>query len=112
MVAGELQGVQHQVVYGAVQVGLLRPGEARPPAGIDVAAPVQLSVCDSGPGIPEDEVTRIFDPFYTTRPDGNGLGLAVVHRAVEAHRGAVLAGNGSLGGAEFTLYLPGREETR
>ena len=94
---------------GRVEVGLDGPGADTAP-GVDVANAVRLSVQDSGPGIPEEEVGRIFDPFYTTRPTGNGLGLAVVYRAVEAHRGAVLAGNGPLGGAEFNLFLPGREE--
>jgi two-component system sensor histidine kinase PilS (NtrC family) len=79
--------------------------------GVDVRSPVRLAVVDSGPGIDPDDAPRIFDPFYTTRPTGNGLGLSVVHRAVEGHRGAVYAGNAPDAGAEFVIYLPGGEES-
>jgi len=113
----------HRAVYNLVLNALQFSGEGGevcvvledlrtdPPRSIQVARPVRLTVRDSGPGIPDDELDRIFDPFYTTRPSGNGLGLAVVHRAVEAHRGAVFAGNAAGGGAEFNLYLPGVEDT-
>lgn len=112
----------HRAVYNLVLNALQFSGEGgrvavtlqdfrtQPPGGIQVPRPVALSVRDSGPGIPDDELDRIFDPFYTTRPQGNGLGLAVVHRAVEAHRGAVFASNAPDGGAEFKIYLPGVEE--
>ncbi len=70
---------------------------------------VRLSVADSGPGVPEDLFDHIFDPFFTRRPGGTGLGLALVQRAVEAHGGAVFVDNGTrpdTTGAIFTLYLP------
>jgi signal transduction histidine kinase len=57
--------------------------------------------------VPPEEVARIFDPFYSRRIGGSGLGLAVVHRAVEAHRGAVFVEEGPEGGAEFKIFLPG-----
>jgi two-component system sensor histidine kinase PilS (NtrC family) len=75
---------------------------------VSMPAPVRLTVRDSGPGVPPGEVERIFQPFYTTRKGGTGLGLAVVHRAVEAHRGALFVEGGPEGGARFILYLPGR----
>jgi two-component system sensor histidine kinase PilS (NtrC family) len=71
---------------------------------------VRLTVADSGPGIPADIVDHIFDPFFTRRTGGTGLGLALVQRAVEAHGGAVFVDNAparSGMGATFTLYLPG-----
>lgn len=67
---------------------------------------VQILVEDSGPGIDPDERSRIFDPFYTTRVDGSGLGLSVVHRAVEAHAGTVFIESSILGGAAFVIQLP------
>ncbi len=68
----------------------------------------RLSVRDSGPGVPEDLRDQIFDPFFTRREGGTGLGLALVQRAVEAHGGAIFvdAAPGGEGGAVFSLYLP------
>ena len=68
---------------------------------------VVLRVTDDGPGIPPDIRDRLFDPFFTTKPGGSGLGLAVVHRAIEAHRGLVFVdGNGAGKGTRFTVFLP------
>jgi two-component system sensor histidine kinase PilS (NtrC family) len=69
------------------------------------AGGVALSVSDDGAGIPVEIRDRLFDPFFTTRPGGSGLGLAVVHRAVDAHRGLVLLDSGPTG-TRFTVVLP------
>jgi two-component system sensor histidine kinase PilS (NtrC family) len=66
---------------------------------------VAVRVSDEGPGIPPDIRDRLFDPFFTTKPGGSGLGLAVVHRAIEAHRGMVYLDSGSRG-TSFTVILP------
>jgi two-component system, NtrC family, sensor histidine kinase PilS len=66
---------------------------------------VSVRVTDAGPGIPADVRARMFDPFFTTKANGTGLGLAVVHRAIEAHRGLVLVDSGSHG-TKFTVILP------
>jgi two-component system sensor histidine kinase PilS (NtrC family) len=65
-----------------------------------------LVVEDSGPGIPEEQRARVFEPFYTTRPDGTGLGLATCYQVVDAHGGIVLVGQSELGGARFEVRLP------
>jgi signal transduction histidine kinase len=70
---------------------------------------IELSVEDDGPGVPESERERIFEPFYSTRRDGHGLGLAVVRQIAGAHGGAVVVGDGQAGGARFTMVLPARE---
>lgn len=69
---------------------------------------VRLAVRDTGPGVPEDIREQIFDPFFTRRSGGTGLGLALVQRAVEAHGGAIFVDNapGGGSGAIFSLYLP------
>ena len=67
---------------------------------------VSLRVSDAGPGIPAGIRDRMFDPFFTTKANGSGLGLAVVHRAIEAHRGLVFVDNGLRGGTRFTVILP------
>jgi two-component system sensor histidine kinase PilS (NtrC family) len=66
---------------------------------------VALCVSDAGPGIPFEIRDRLFDPFFTTKPGGSGLGLAVVHRAIEAHRGLVFLDSGPVG-TRFTSVLP------
>ena len=77
------------------------------PAGIAFEGEaVSLRVSDAGPGIPAGIRDRMFDPFFTTKANGSGLGLAVVHRAIEAHRGLVFVDNGLRGGTRFTVILP------
>lgn len=71
---------------------------------------VVLTVRDSGPGIAEADVDRIFNPFFTTRNTGTGLGLAIVHRIVDAHGGSVLVHNDH--GAVFALTLPVASQAR
>lgn len=66
---------------------------------------IVVRVSDDGAGIPMDIRDRLFDPFFTTKPGGSGLGLAVVHRAIEAHRGLVFLDNAS-SGTRFTVILP------
>ncbi len=66
---------------------------------------VALSVTDDGPGIPAEIRDRLFDPFFTTKTGGTGLGLAVVHRAIDAHRGHVLL-DSTNSGTRFTVILP------
>jgi two-component system, NtrC family, sensor histidine kinase HydH len=64
----------------------------------------EIVVRDTGPGIPAEVVSKIFQPFFTTKATGTGLGLAVVRRIVEGHGGTIELGSGP--GAEFTLRLP------
>lgn len=105
-----LNGGQSAGPGGRIRVALRDERDRRRPRGTDIAHPVRLSVGDSGPGIPENERSRIFDPFFTTRDAGSGLGLAVVHRAVEAHNGATFVEESQDGGAEFVIFLPGAPE--
>jgi signal transduction histidine kinase len=67
---------------------------------------LEVRVADSGPGLPEGYAGRIFEPDFTTKTRGTGLGLALVRQAVEADGGRVLARNRREGGAEFVLRLP------
>jgi two-component system, NtrC family, sensor histidine kinase PilS len=101
-----LNAVQHAGPQGAVTVLIDRPDDLPPSVFVD--APVRIVVSDNGAGIPEEDMARMFDPFFTTRAGGTGLGLAMVHRAVEAHRGAILVDSAPGGGARFTIYLPAR----
>ena len=67
---------------------------------------VEIVIRDTGEGIASDVLSRLFEPFATTKERGTGLGLAVSHRIVEEHHGAILAGNVPNGGAQFTLKIP------
>jgi two-component system nitrogen regulation sensor histidine kinase GlnL len=70
---------------------------------------VAISVEDTGPGIPPEDLERIFTPFFTRKEDGTGLGLALVQKTVVALGGQVTAANRESGGACFTIRLPYQE---
>jgi C4-dicarboxylate-specific signal transduction histidine kinase len=72
----------------------------------DLAGGVLLSVSDNGPGIPADDMNRLFSTFYTTKPDGMGMGLAICRSIVEAHGGTIVADRNESGGASFEIRLP------
>jgi two-component system sensor histidine kinase HydH len=81
---------------------------------IDHSGPLQgqrISISDNGPGIPPESLTRIFMPFYTTKANGTGLGLAVVQKILVQHGGTIEARNLAEGGAEFMVWLPFVRET-
>jgi two-component system, NtrC family, sensor histidine kinase HydH len=73
---------------------------------------VAFEVADDGPGIAPDVLPRIFAPFFSLRPGGTGLGLALVQRTVLAHHGAVTAESTVGRGTTFRVELPAAEETR
>jgi two-component system, NtrC family, sensor histidine kinase PilS len=87
-----------------VDAGVARAEQLPPGLAFERGA-VAVHVCDQGSGIPPELRDRLFDPFFTTKPGGSGLGLSVVHRAVEAHRGVVLVESSSRG-TRFTVLLP------
>jgi signal transduction histidine kinase len=67
---------------------------------------ISMQIRDEGPGIQDRHRKHLFRPFFTTRPEGTGLGLANVKKIVEHHGGIVFAQDGSTGGAAFTIHLP------
>ena len=67
---------------------------------------LELTISDTGTGIPPALLPKIFDPFVTTKPDGNGLGLAMVYSILQAHRGTIHAKSAPKQGATFTVSLP------
>ena len=67
---------------------------------------VEVSVSDSGAGIPEHQLNEIFDTFYTTKEHGTGLGLTVARTIIETYKGKIWAENRAGGGAVFRFTLP------
>jgi len=95
--------VQHSPAGGGVHVVSGR-------VEVDGATWLKLEIEDSGPGFPEGELTRVFQPFVSHRPGGTGLGLAVVAQAVEDHGGQVRAYNRANGGViEILVPAPAAE---
>ena len=68
---------------------------------------MRIELKDDGPGISADDLERIFSPFFTTKPQGTGLGLYIVHSIVKRHGGTVYAESAGEGrGSSFTIELP------
>ena len=91
-----LNAIQSMKRSGSLTIRTASPGRGR----------VQITVEDTGEGIPPEIRERIFDPFFTTRPDGTGLGLSNCHRIVEAHEGSIYIEDGPAGGTRVHVLLP------
>jgi hypothetical protein len=74
------------------------------PATLDGRPALQICIRDNGPGLDRDQQARIFEPFYTTKTTGTGLGMAIARRIVEEHHGTITVGPGP--GAAIVLTLP------
>jgi len=70
------------------------------------AADVEVSVCDTGPGLPAEVMATLFTPFVTTKTNGLGVGLTIARTIVEAHGGTIDARENLDEGATFTVTLP------
>jgi two-component system sensor histidine kinase HydH len=97
LVINALQAVGKQ---GRLEVSAQRTGDS-----------LVIEVCDSGPGISPERLGAIFEPYYTTKPEGSGIGLWIAQQIIIAHGGTIYARNAPTGGAVFTVRLPLRRET-
>jgi signal transduction histidine kinase len=102
----QLQQVVVNLILNALQALDGAPGSRLRLRTEGVPNAVVLTVEDSGPGIPEGSLARLFSSFFTTKSDGMGIGLAICRTIVENHGGVISAGNAVSGGACFTVRLP------
>jgi two-component system, LuxR family, sensor kinase FixL len=104
-----LQQVLLNLILNAIDALAESSGQVR---SIDIAARfkdaqwVEVTVSDTGPGIPVEVLPLLFDPFYTTKPSGMGIGLSISRTIIEAHGGRIWAENNAVGGATFRFTLP------
>ena len=106
----------HDALQRALANVLLNAADASGPGGrievgvgirrVDGADAVEIRVRDSGPGIPEDRIKTIWEPYMTTKPGGTGLGLAIARQAILAHHGSVDIQCPPEGGTVVTFVLP------
>jgi C4-dicarboxylate-specific signal transduction histidine kinase len=71
-----------------------------------------IEVQDSGPGVPPEKLGAVFEPYFTTKEEGSGLGLWIAQQIATAHAGSLEVTNAPEGGAIFRLRLPLLEENR
>ena len=101
-----LNSLQAMPAKGSLTVGT-RDVSTLP--GGSLCAGVELTVRDTGLGIPPENLGRIFDPFFTTNKNGTGLGLSVVHQIIEQHSGFIHVESAVNMGTTFTIVLPGAD---
>jgi PAS domain S-box-containing protein len=73
---------------------------------------IKITIADNGGGIPEKYLDKIFDPYFSTKQEGSGLGLAVTHSIINKHDGHIFVRSKSGEGATFTIYLPASAEQK
>lgn len=119
--AGQISQVISNLAVNAVQVmdhgGTLHVSgenivitEENAPPTLEPGRYVKITVRDEGPGIPEEIQKKIFDPYFTTKPTGNGLGLATSYSIIKNHDGFISVESKPGEGATFQVYLPASEK--
>jgi two-component system sensor histidine kinase TtrS len=78
---------------------------------LEAADRIQVRVCDTGPGLQEDLLDQLFNPFVTSKADGMGLGLSISNGIIQAHGGRLSANSPAEGGAEFSFFIPCKQES-
>jgi two-component system sensor kinase FixL len=103
-----LQQVLLNLVLNGMEAMSGAPGERRLTVrtGVNENGSAEIAVSDAGPGIPPERLPRLFEPFFSTKKEGMGLGLSIARSLVQAHGGQLWAENNPGGGATFRFTLP------
>ena len=110
--AAQLTQALMNLVINAIQA-IERDGRVEVSARVDDQHEIlAIEVRDTGPGISPEKRSAIFDPFFSTKPDGSGLGLWIVQQIVTAHEGVVNVSDAPGGGAVFAVHLPLRKKEK
>jgi two-component system, NtrC family, sensor kinase len=96
-----LNAIQHTPEKGSIVVTTRSVAKMNGGPGF-----VQVEISDTGVGIPDEELEKIFTPFYTTRAKGSGLGLAISHQIIQEHEGTIDVRSAMQKGTTFTINLP------
>jgi signal transduction histidine kinase len=102
----QLQQVLMNLMLNGIQAMEETGGLLTIKAQLDQDGRVQISVSDTGVGLPADKAEQIFDAFFTTKPEGSGMGLAISRSIIESHGGRVWVAANSGKGAAFHFTLP------
>ena len=97
--------VQAMPSGGQIRVGVSEADEGAEASGLSGPC-IRLTVADSGVGMTDEVKEKLFMPFFTTKEDGNGLGLATARKVIEAHGGEILVDSVPQQGSAFTLFIP------
>jgi PAS domain S-box-containing protein len=103
-----LQQVMLNLVFNGMEAMADRPGAKRVTVrtALNESGSAEVAVSDTGPGLVADRISRLFEPFFSTRKEGMGLGLSIARSLVQAHGGQIWAENNPEGGATFRFTLP------
>lgn len=101
-----LRSVFNNLFINAVQALGNDGGIIKVSLASDDSKAVRIEVSDNGPGIPRENLEKIFEPYFSTKETGTGLGLAIVKKIIEVHNGSISVAAGENGGARFIIVLP------
>jgi PAS domain S-box-containing protein len=96
------------ILYVRLETLYFKDGESQKPEGLNPGDYVSIMVSDTGCGIPDSHFSRIFDPFFTSKPvgEGTGMGLAVIKGIIERYKGTITVDSAPERGSTFIVYLP------
>jgi signal transduction histidine kinase len=108
----QLQQVLMNLMLNAIEAMKDSAGELTIKTELGQNGRLLISVTDTGVGLPHEKTEQIFSAFFTTKPQGSGMGLSISRSIVESHGGRLWAANNSPRGARFCFTLPTSGETR